>query len=262
MPRRLHTACPSARPRNGSRSSPPRRSTACPSGSTTRWTTWRCSSRTCRRRASPDLLGLYHGIPLSTARHATTRASLPDHITLYRAPIERAARGERRPAAAHHRAHGGARGRAPLRDQRRAAARDRCLLVRVRRPSRLRRADDAPGAGGGRGCLDAGDVPVGAVIARDGEILAARRQRARAAAGPHRARRGPRAARGGDLLGLVAAGRLHAVRHAGAVRDVRGRDRARAARPGGVRRARSEGGLRGFARQPAAGRAAQPPGRR
>ncbi len=37
--------------------------------------------------------------------------------------------------------------------------------------------------------LEHGDVPIGAVVVRDGEVLGARTQRARAAPGPHRARR-------------------------------------------------------------------------
>jgi predicted Zn-dependent protease with MMP-like domain len=40
----------------------------------------------------PGLLGLYHGVPLS-ARGTHYAGALPDHITLYRVPIERQARG-------------------------------------------------------------------------------------------------------------------------------------------------------------------------
>jgi predicted Zn-dependent protease with MMP-like domain len=40
----------------------------------------------------PGLLGLYHGVPLSK-RGTHYAGALPDHITLYRAPIERLARG-------------------------------------------------------------------------------------------------------------------------------------------------------------------------
>jgi predicted Zn-dependent protease with MMP-like domain len=40
----------------------------------------------------PDLLGLYHGVPLST-RGIHYAGALPDHITLYRLPIEQQARG-------------------------------------------------------------------------------------------------------------------------------------------------------------------------
>jgi predicted Zn-dependent protease with MMP-like domain len=39
-----------------------------------------------------DLLGLYHGVPLS-ARGTHYAGALPDHITLYRVPIEQQARG-------------------------------------------------------------------------------------------------------------------------------------------------------------------------
>jgi predicted Zn-dependent protease with MMP-like domain len=40
----------------------------------------------------PALLGLYHGVPLSE-RGAGYSGTLPDHITLYRIPIEELARG-------------------------------------------------------------------------------------------------------------------------------------------------------------------------
>jgi predicted Zn-dependent protease with MMP-like domain len=40
----------------------------------------------------PGLLGLYHGVPLSK-RGSNYAGALPDHITLYRAPIEQIARG-------------------------------------------------------------------------------------------------------------------------------------------------------------------------
>ena len=40
----------------------------------------------------PTLLGLYHGVPLSK-RGTSYAGALPDHITLYRKPIERLARG-------------------------------------------------------------------------------------------------------------------------------------------------------------------------
>ena len=56
-PRRLHTDARALRPRNGSWSSPPRRSMACRSGSTRRWTTWRSSSRICLLRTSPGSSG-------------------------------------------------------------------------------------------------------------------------------------------------------------------------------------------------------------
>ena len=41
----------------------------------------------------PTLLGLYHGIPLAK-RGSNYTGTLPDHITLYRRPIERLARGD------------------------------------------------------------------------------------------------------------------------------------------------------------------------
>ena len=40
----------------------------------------------------PTLLGLYHGVPLAK-RGMHYSGALPDHITLYRAPIERLAHG-------------------------------------------------------------------------------------------------------------------------------------------------------------------------
>jgi len=43
-------------------------------------------------RDQPDLLGLYHGIPLTHRSHYA--GVLPDTITLYRSTIERSARSE------------------------------------------------------------------------------------------------------------------------------------------------------------------------
>jgi len=40
----------------------------------------------------PTLLGLYHGVPLAK-RGTSYSGALPDHITLYRMPIERLAHG-------------------------------------------------------------------------------------------------------------------------------------------------------------------------
>src|SRR4051812_6223027 len=83
-------------------------------------------------------------------------------------------------------------------------------------------------------------------------------ERAGAARGPDGALRDPRLARGGTGARHLAAVGVDAVRDPGAVRDVRGRDRAGAGAAGGVRRARSEGRRR---RQRArrAGRAAAEP---
>ena len=95
----------------------------------------------------PTLLGLYHGVPLSQ-RGTSYSGTLPDHITLYRAPIEQLARGSEDRLRAHHRPHRGARGGAPFRDQRRPSPRDRSVLVRVRLPAcplGARRTDDARG---------------------------------------------------------------------------------------------------------------------
>jgi predicted Zn-dependent protease with MMP-like domain len=44
-------------------------------------------------RGEPNLLGRYHGIPLTERRHYA--GVLPDTITLYRSTIERAASGRR-----------------------------------------------------------------------------------------------------------------------------------------------------------------------
>ena len=49
--------------------------------------------------------------------------------------------------------------------------------------------------------LEHGDVPIGAVLVRGGEVIAAGAQRARAAPGPDRPRRDPRPARGGAAGG-------------------------------------------------------------
>jgi predicted Zn-dependent protease with MMP-like domain len=41
----------------------------------------------------PGLLGLYHGVPLSK-RGMSYAGALPDHITLYRVPIEQQSHGD------------------------------------------------------------------------------------------------------------------------------------------------------------------------
>ena len=73
------------------------------------------------------------------------------------------------------------------------------------------------------------DVPIGAVIVHEGEVIARGPQRARAARRRHRPRRDRRDARGLARARLLAPARLHALRDARAVRDVRRGDRARAA---------------------------------
>src|SRR4051812_37546522 len=83
-------------------------------------------------------------------------------------------------------------------------------------------------------------------------------QRARASPGPDRARRGDRAARGGARARLVARARVDALRHARAVRDVRGGDRPRPRAARRLRLHRPEG-RRGRERARRARRAAPQP---
>ncbi|GIV01093.1 MAG: hypothetical protein KatS3mg014_2708 [Actinomycetota bacterium] len=45
-------------------------------------------------RDEPDLLGRYHGIPLTERYDSSYAGVLPDTITLYRRPIEREAGGD------------------------------------------------------------------------------------------------------------------------------------------------------------------------
>ena len=77
--------------------------------------------------------GPARAVPRRPARRnaaAATRTSLPDTITLYRAIDRGASRDPTRTGSrAQVDAHRRARGRAPLRDQRRPAAGDRCLLT-------------------------------------------------------------------------------------------------------------------------------------
>ena len=75
--------------------------------------------------------------------------------------------------------------------------------------------------------LEHDDVPVGAVLVHARRGHRRRPQRARAARGPHGARRDDRHPRGRAGARLLAAARHGALRDARAVRDVRGRDRAR-----------------------------------
>ena len=73
-----------------------------------------------------------------------------------------------------------------------------------------------------RQALAEGEVPVGAVLTRDDEVLARGAQPARTDRRSHGACRDTGVARGGAADGRLAVERVHAVRDAGAVRDVRG----------------------------------------
>ena len=108
---------------------------------------------------------------------------------------------------------------------------------------------------------ESADVPIGCVIVRDGRIIGQGVQPARAPAGPDRARRDSRD-HGRRVGGRELAARaVHPVRDAGALPDVRGRDRPRAAPAPRVRGLRSEGrGLR-FADESRPRPAAQSQGR-
>ena len=90
--------------------------------------------------------------------------------------------------------------------------------------------------------LEHEDVPIGAVVVRDGEVIGAGHNEREAAPGPHRARGAARAARGRPRGRQLAGAGHGAVRDARAVRDVRGGDRAGAGPARGVRRARPQGG--------------------
>ena len=78
---------------------------------------------------------------------------------------------------------------------RRGPARVRICAVTTHDPAADERFMGARDREAGR-ALEHGDVPIGAVVVRDGEVDRRRAQRARAAPGPDRPRRGARAARG------------------------------------------------------------------
>ena len=103
-----------------------------------------------------------------------------------------------------------------------------------------------------------GDVPVGAVVVLDGEVIAAGRQRARAPQEPARARRDDRHRGGRQAHGQLAAAQHRALRHHGALPHVRRRHRAGAHPASGVRRPRREGRRRRHPLQRLPGRAPQP----
>ena len=183
--------------------------------------------------------------PLSE-RGVATRTSCPtDHAVSARRSMREAGDDDEE-LRAQVAAHGRARGRPSLRDLRRAArARDRCLLTSEWMRRALELARGVP-----RSTATSRSAPSWSATTRRSRPPANERELARR---PHRARGDPGAARRRRGRRDLAARRLHALRDAGAVRDVRRRDRARAARPCRVRGGRSEGGLRGIAREPRAG---------
>ena len=107
--------------------------------------------------------------------------------------------------------------------------------------------------------LEHDDIPVGAIVVHDGEVIGAGHNERELRADPtaHAEMIALRAA--AQAAGELARARLGALRHARAVRHVRRGDRARPGAAGGVRHHRSQGrGRRQRARRP--GRAAaQPP---
>ena len=111
----------------------------------------------------------------------------------------------------------------------------------TRRPMAMRRIAEA------RRALDHGDVPIGAVVVRDGAVIAARHNERELTGRPDGPRRDPRPARRRRRRRPLAARRLHARRHAGAVRDVRRRRRQRPRRAARLRGHRPQGRRR---RQP------------
>ena len=78
--------------------------------------------------AGQPLLGLYQGVPL-TRRTTNYSGALPDKISIYRRPLERHYGHDPDLLDQPDQARGAARGRPPLRDQRRTARRARPLLV-------------------------------------------------------------------------------------------------------------------------------------
>ena len=202
----------------------------------------------------------------ATARAALER-TLADTIDWYRELIESGALGGGRPSALSLAAAG-------MRVAERTGALARAACGRA-----LRRAQDGGAVSVSSGlfprdeyfmrlalreaerALEHDDVPIGAVIVHEGEVIARRPQRARAAPRPDGARRDARAARGVPAAGELAAARHGALRDARAVRDVRRRDRPRARPAGGLRGRRSQGRSGRKRAQRARRAAAEPPPR-
>ena len=113
-------------------------------------------------------------------------------------------------------------------------ARSRCRLADAVHEPFMRRAlalaQARPGA--------AGEVPIGALVVRAGEVVGEGSNRPISAARPHRARGGRRPARGRAAAGELPPAGRHRLRDPGAVPDVRGRA---GERPGGRRRLRGRG---------------------
>ena len=106
------------------------------------------------------------------------------------------------------------------------------------------------------------DVPVGAVIVHAGEVIGAGHNERELREDPTRPRRDDRHPRGGSRARLLAAARHGALRHARAVRDVRGRDRPRPHPARRLRHDRPEGGRRRLGPRRARRAPPQPPARR
>ena len=76
------------------------------------------------RGRQANLLGLYHGVPLTSRDAGYAGMVMPDRITIYRLPISAMCRDRSRGRSSGA-GHGGARGRAPLRHRRQPLGRAR-----------------------------------------------------------------------------------------------------------------------------------------
>ena len=109
--------------------------------------------------------------------------------------------------------------------------------------------------------LDEDEVPIGAVIVRDDNVIAAAHNMRESASRPDGPRRDARHHPGGGRHRRLAPGALHALRHARALPDVRRRDGARPHPARRLRRYRPQSRRRSNALPPARRPSPQPPRR-